>query len=56
MAPLGKDALAGIMFALFGAAAVVLARQYPRGTLARMGPGFFPTVLGAVLVALGLLL
>ena len=33
---------------------MVLARQYRFGTPARMGPGFFPTILGGILAALGL--
>ena len=37
-----------------GIAFMVLARQYRFGTPARMGPGFFPTILGGILTALGL--
>ena len=37
-----------------GIAFMVLARQYRFGTPARMGPGFFPTILGGILAALGL--
>ncbi len=33
---------------------MVLARNYRLGTPARMGPGFFPTILGGILAALGL--
>ncbi len=33
---------------------MVLAHGYRIGTPARMGPGFFPTVLGGILAALGL--
>ena len=29
---------------------VVIARDYPFGTALRMGPGYFPSVLGGVLV------
>ena len=49
-----KDFLTGIMFVLFGAAAMVFAREYPIGTAARMGPGYFPFVLGGGLGLLGL--
>lgn len=48
-----KDFWAGLLFVAFGAGAVVVARDYPFGRLARMGPGFFPAVLGALLVVLG---
>ena len=49
-----KDFLTGIMFILFGAAAMVFAAEYPIGTAAKMGPGYFPFVLGGVLGLLGL--
>src|SRR5262249_23725218 len=39
-----------------GIAAVVIARDYPMGTTLRMGPGSFPTALGAVLCAVGVYL
>jgi len=45
----GKDFLAGLLFALIGGFAVALARGYPMGTTMRMGPGYFPTVLGGIL-------
>jgi hypothetical protein len=48
-----KDFLTGIMFILFGAAAMVFSTQYPIGTAARMGPGYFPLALGGVLAVLG---
>jgi hypothetical protein len=37
-----------------GIAFMIVAQRYRLGTPARMGPGFFPTILGGVLVALGL--
>jgi hypothetical protein len=44
-----KDFYAGLMFFAFGLFAMVMALQYPLGTAARMGPGYFPRVLGAIL-------
>ncbi len=44
-----KDFLTGIMFILFGAAAMTFASEYPIGTAAKMGPGYFPFALGGVL-------
>ncbi len=41
------------MFAAFGAAAVLIALRYPVGTTMRMGPGYFPSVLGWILLAFG---
>jgi hypothetical protein len=48
-----KDFLAGLIFVAFGAAAIVLGSGYPLGTAARMGPGYFPRILGILLVVLG---
>jgi len=36
------------------AAAILVARNYPFGTALRMGPGFFPVVLGGLLIVFGL--
>jgi hypothetical protein len=49
----GKDFLAGLLFAAFGALAMLVALAYPFGTAMRMGPGYFPTVLGGILLAFG---
>lgn len=49
-----KDFYAGLIFILLGLLAVATARNYPLGSIARMGPGYFPTVLGGVTAALGL--
>ena len=51
-----KDFLAGLLFLAIGAGAMVVARGYPFGTTARMGSGYFPTVLGGVLVLFGVFL
>lgn len=48
-----KDFWSGVMFVAFGIAFVALARQYDMGTAARMGPAYFPTVLGGLLILLG---
>jgi hypothetical protein len=48
-----KDFWSGLLFAAFGIAAIVIAANYPLGTAARMGPGYFPRGLGLLLVALG---
>ena len=34
-----RDFWAGILFAAFGVAAIVIARDYSMGTAGRMGPG-----------------
>ena len=48
-----KDFWAGFLFVLVGIAALVLGSRYNLGTAARMGPGYFPRILGLLLIALG---
>jgi hypothetical protein len=48
-----KDFWSGVMFAAFGLAFIVFSRRYDMGTAARMGPAYFPTVLGGLLLLLG---
>ncbi|MEW2382746.1 tripartite tricarboxylate transporter TctB family protein [Micromonospora sp. NPDC047707] len=48
------DVLAGGIFVLVGGAFVVGSLSYELGTPLRMGPGYFPLVLGVILAALGL--
>lgn len=50
-----KDFWTGAIFVAFGGAAVMLGRDYPFGTTFKMGPGYFPTVLGALLALVGLI-
>jgi uncharacterized membrane protein len=49
-----KDFWGGLMLIAVGVAAIFIARNYPFGTALRMGPGYFPTVLGGVLTLFGL--
>lgn len=51
-----KDFWSGLMFLGLGILFMVLSRQYQMGTAAKMGPGYFPTVLGGILAALGLII
>ena len=51
-----KDFYAGLMFFTIGLIAMILAFGYPLGTSSRMGPGYFPRVLGGLLMFLGGLL
>ena len=51
-----KDFWCGVVFFAIGIAFMVIARNYRLGTAARMGPGFFPTILGGLLAGFGLLL
>ena len=48
-----KDFYAGLLFALVGGAFAWGANSYQLGTSGRMGPGFFPMLLGGLLALLG---
>jgi putative tricarboxylic transport membrane protein len=48
-----KDFWAGLMFILFGLGFMFVARDYSMGTAVRMGPSYFPTLLGGVLTVVG---
>lgn len=50
-----QDFWAGLMFIAFGLFFLVVARNYQMGTAVRMGPGYFPTVLGGIMAVLGLI-
>jgi hypothetical protein len=51
-----RDFWAGVMLIVTGATSVIVARDYAFGTSVRMGPGYFPSVLGGLLVLFGLYL
>lgn len=51
-----RDFWSGVLFIATGVLFVVLSRQYQIGTAAKMGPGYFPTILGAMMAALGVLI
>jgi hypothetical protein len=49
-----KDFWAGAMLIAIGATAILIARNYTFGSALRMGPGYFPVVLGGLLILFGL--
>ena len=49
-----KRFLAGIMFIGIGVVSVYMARDYPMGSALRMGPGYFPIVLGGIVIGFGI--
>jgi hypothetical protein len=49
-----KDFWSGMIFLGAGVAFVGFGRHYPMGTTMRMGPGYFPIVLGGLLALIGL--
>lgn len=50
----GKDLYGGALVFLFGIGAISAGVSYHIGSLSRMGPGFFPVAVGAILVLVGL--
>lgn len=48
-----KDFWTGAIFLTVGLGAVFIGRDYAMGTAARMGPAYFPTVLGWLLALIG---
>ena len=48
-----KELVAGLMFVGIGVTAIVIASNYTLGTAARMGPGYFPRILGILMILLG---
>jgi len=51
-----KDFLAGLMFTIVGIAFAWGATNYTIGEGARMGPGYFPLMLGILLAVLGMVI
>jgi hypothetical protein len=49
-----KDFWAGAFLLAVGAAAMFVARHYTFGSSLRMGPGYFPSILGGFLILFGL--
>ncbi|AYM14744.1 MULTISPECIES: tripartite tricarboxylate transporter TctB family protein [Agrobacterium] len=48
-----KEFLTGLLYALFGAAAVLIGNDYGFGSMTDMGAGFFPIILGYILLFIG---
>lgn len=51
-----KEFWSGVMFIAFGVAFAGLATNYDMGTAQRMGPAFFPIILGGLLAVLGVVI
>lgn len=49
-----KRFLSGIFFLAIGGASIYIAQDYPMGSALRMGPGYFPIVLGGILIGFGI--
>lgn len=48
-----KDFWTGLIYIVFGVSALFVARDYGMGTGVKMGPAYFPTILGGLLAAIG---
>jgi len=48
-----KEFWSGVMLIAIGGTAIFIARNYEFGSSLRMGPGYFPVVLGGLLIAFG---
>jgi hypothetical protein len=51
--PRAKDFYAGLIFIAFGVIALLIGKDYTMGNATRMGPGYFPRMLGLSLCFLG---
>ena len=49
-----KRFLSGLMFLGIGGVAIYMAQDYPMGSALRMGPGYFPIVLGGLMGLFGI--
>jgi len=49
-----QDFWTGVVFAAFGTITAVLSAGYPLGSASRMGPGYFPMLLGIILALIGI--
>ena len=50
-----KDLWSGLIYIFFGATAIILGRDYGMGTALKMGAAYFPTLLGWLLVLIGVI-
>lgn len=51
-----RDFLAGLFYIFIGASGWYMALDYPFGSALRMGPGYFPIVLSAIMICFGILI
>ena len=47
------DFWTGLIYICFGSSAILIAREYGMGTAVKMGPAYFPTILGGLLIGIG---
>ena len=50
-----RDFWTGLLYIFFGSSAILIARDYGMGTAIKMGPAYFPTILGGLLLFIGVI-
>ena len=48
-----KDFWSGLLYIGLGSSGIIIAQDYSMGTAVKMGPAYFPTILGGLLVSIG---
>ncbi|MBI4765719.1 MAG: tripartite tricarboxylate transporter TctB family protein [Deltaproteobacteria bacterium] len=51
----GKDFWTGLIYIFFGSSAILIARGYGMGTAIKMGPAYLPSILGGLLILIGII-
>jgi hypothetical protein len=51
-----QDLWSGLFFIGLGVLAIYLSRNYPMGSALSMGPGYFPTWLGGIMIGFGVVI
>lgn len=51
-----QDFWSGLFFIGLGVLAIYLSHDYPRGSALEMGPGYFPTWLGRIMIGFGVVI
>ena len=50
-----KEFWSGLLYIFFGSGTLLIGRDYGMGTALRMGPAYFPFLLGALLILIGVI-
>jgi hypothetical protein len=50
-----KDFWTGLIYIFFGSSAIIIALDYDMGKAIKMGPAYFPTILGGLLILIGII-
>ena len=48
-----KDFWSGVLYVFFGSTALIVGRDYGMGSALKMGPAYFPSLLGGLLIVVG---